>query len=133
MKKILPLILILVFLLSSCISSGLSSLTGGNSEPDWINNHAVKGKKSAVGSCGPHIRGVNFQKEEAQRRAIDILANQLGVKVSSIYQSVQTSSGAGMSVKKSDHEVTGNVVKATVKATWMNPETKVFFVWMVAE
>ncbi len=132
MKNLLLIFVLSVFLLSSC------TLLGGfsNRRPDWILDSSVSGKISAVGSSMPHIRGFDAQRKLAQSRAIDSIASQLGVKVSSILLTTQTGSynSASSSMhSESRQEVSGNMVKAVIRGTWQDPKTKEFFVWMVQE
>jgi len=104
--------------------------------PEWVFNPGMSGKIGGVGSAVTHIRGRSAQREVAISRALDEIARQMGVKVSTIL-STQASAGEGgasSSMQSYSFQTTdGKTVKARIKAMWHDGYRDELFVWMVVE
>lgn len=139
MKKI---IVISIALLAACStpSKVIPDLSPDNKQehgkPYWYWKAGATGKIGGVGICGPHINGPTGQRELAVSRAIDDIAKQMGVKVSSSLHMV-TSGTRDSVVTQADvysvQTVDGKTVKAEVKEFWEDPETGDLYVWMVMQ
>ena len=100
-------------------------------KPEWINNS----QGGAVGSCGSHMNGQAAQEKVAMDRALTALAKQKQSSVASHSIGTEKESGIGYSSTNTDTtEVTSNAqVSSTTKATWRDPKTNIFYIWMVAQ
>ena len=101
-----------------------------DSRPDWINNPG----NGVSASAGTHVRGKVAQEELAIQRAREELAKRAGVTIDSEQVSAQTvANGRANTVgQKVTHEVTSQTdVKGQVKAKWRDPNSDVFWVWVV--
>lgn len=104
--------------------------------PSWIQNSAVSGSVAGIGICGMHVHGKNAQRSLAIKRAIDEIAQQLGVTVNNValVGTVANKAGSSTSVESySFQTVDGQVVKAVIRGTWEDPQTSELYVWMVAQ
>lgn len=83
-----------------------------------------------------HVHGKNAQRSLAIKRAIDEIAQQLGVTVNNValVGTVANKAGSSTSVESySFQTVDGQVVKAVIRGTWEDPQTSELYVWMVAQ
>ncbi len=127
-------ILALILLLSAC--SATKAKIEKNPRPQWIDSPYIAGKITAVGSSHIHYKGKNAQRKLAISRAIDELAVQQGVHVST-YTTRHDKKSDGRYSAKSDiysFQTSDNkTVHAHIKAVWSDPETDELFIWMVAD
>ena len=100
-------------------------------KPEWIHNS----QGGAVGSCGSHMDGTAAQEKVAMDRAITALAKQKRSDVKATSTGTEKENGIGYtSTNTNKTEVTSNAqVSSTTKATWRDPKTNIFYIWMVAE
>ena len=127
--------LLLICFIVSCSTAHNTTLLK-NRKPYWYWKPNVEEKIGGVGIAGRHIRGLNEQRNLAIQRCIDIIARQVGVKVSNV--SKTTLFGNQDSVKTmmecySIQTVDGEIVKAIIKEFWEDPETNELYVWMVVQ
>ncbi|MEF3191866.1 MAG: hypothetical protein K6347_04875 [Campylobacterales bacterium] len=104
--------------------------------PAWVFEPAQEGKIAGVGIAKPHINGKQAQRQLAIERALDEIARQMGVQVTSIQKlsTVGTSSHATTMMESYSLQTTsGKVVTASVKAWWHDDENEELYVWMVAQ
>lgn len=126
----ISIVMCLMISFVSCVS------VSRNSRPGWIHNSGVSGKVSGIGICGTHVNGPNAQRALAIKRAIDEIALQLGVTVNNVALIGTKANAAGASTSVESYSfqtVDGNVVKAVIRETWMDPETDEIYIWMVTE
>ena len=125
-------------LLCSLICTGCASSVATSNEvasdiavrPVWIDNP----EKGVVASAAVHIRGRVAQEELAILRAREELSRQQGVKIESqvnTSQQVVNDRTSLQSTKQTQETVSGVSVKAAMKGKWMDPNTRVIWVWMV--
>ncbi|MCX6074121.1 MAG: hypothetical protein NTY39_07375 [Campylobacterales bacterium] len=136
-------ILLGALLLSGCLPSTTpptpiavhteSSLT---SLPKWVYETSKDGKMGGVGISKPHINGKTAQRILAISRALDEIARQMGVEVSSIQKisTVGTSQSAQTNLESYSFQTTnGKVVTAKIQSFWEDKTTDELYVWMVVE
>lgn len=104
--------------------------------PAWINNPHLQGMTGAVGSAKIHFDGSAAQRKLAISRALDELAQQQGVVVTS--QVLRQDSREGeLTSSKADiysfQKNSGETVHAHIEAVWQDPETEELFIWMIKE
>jgi len=120
--------------LAGCGSAEPKPATNGM--PDWVYNPGMSGKLGGVGSAVTHARGRAAQRELAISRALDEIARQMGVKVSTILNTEASAGngGASSSMQSYSFQTTdGKTVKAQIKAFWHDSYRDELFVWMVVE
>jgi hypothetical protein len=82
--------------------------------PEWISNPTfIQGKRSAVGSCGVHIKGKDAQKKLAISRAIDQIAMQKKTTVSN--QTIRESSKGKLQTSKTQSLQSTNNISLSTK------------------
>ena len=94
--------------------------------PAWMDNPRAVGDVVGVGQAGIHFSGKAAQRELATSRALDEIARQMGVTVSSIMVINQQHTGMGSSTNMaatSEQSVKGNVVNAVVHDEWLEGDT----------
>ncbi|MFW6099758.1 MAG: hypothetical protein ACOC90_00090, partial [Bacteroidota bacterium] len=79
--------IILIVLTLGCISLACSA--GKTERPDWFWNPSMDGQIGGIGASGPHVRGINAQRQLAISRAIDEIARQMEVEVSNVVKMLQ--------------------------------------------
>lgn len=107
-----------------------------NVQPGWVNNPYISHKVAAVGSAQIHYYGKVAQRKLAISRALDELASQQGVKVSSLITRHDRRNGSQVSGKSDIYSFQtsdNKIVHAHIEDTWTDPLTEEFFVWMVAD
>ena len=107
-----------------------------DTKPKWINNPYLTHKTAAVGSAKTHYYGEAAQRKLAISRALDELASQQGVRVSSKVTRHDHRDGSRTSAKSDIYsfQTTDNkVVHAHIEDTWRDPRTDELFIWMIAE
>ena len=118
-----------VFLFSCAPKSG---------PPDWVYHFKAKrGQVCGVGSAGVHMRGWAYQRATAIARAIDEIARQKGVTVNvQVEKFMQgTSEGGAVSALSvySVQTTEGETIRARVKETYYDKNTRQFYVLMCEE
>jgi len=100
-------------------------------KPEWIYN----AQGGTVGSCGSHMDGRAAQEEVAMNRAITQLAKekQANVLAHSIGTEKENGVGYVSTNANTTHVSTNAQVSSTTKATWRDPKTNIFYIWMIAE
>ena len=101
-----------------------------DARPDWINNPG----DGVSASAGTHVKGRVAQEELAIQRAREELAKRKGVSIESEQVSAQmvANGRANTTGQKVTHEVTNqSEVKGQIKAKWRDPNSDVFWVWLV--
>lgn len=129
MKQILFLLLMLVF--SGCNQPQPASQT---TKPLWITNPNQSGKIGAVGVANIHYKGFTYQRKLAISRALDEMALQQGVEVVLDMKKSEKVANDRLSSDmkvKSSYETQKKDVKAHIKATWQDPISQEFYVWLV--
>lgn len=104
--------------------------------PAWLYNPGMSGKIGGVGSARTHVQGKSAQRKLAISRALDELANQMGVKVSNVTATAAHASETGASSSMESYSLQtsdGTTVKAVIKAIWYDAPHDELHVWMVAE
>lgn len=126
--------LLLIILALACISLACSA--GKTERPEWFWNPNMGGKIGGIGVSGPHVKGINAQRQLAISRAADEIARQKGIKVKNVLK--VSRKGSRDSVNTIQHSysiqtVEGETVIAVIKDIWENPETNEIYVWMVTK
>lgn len=131
------LLFLSVFLLTACAYNSESANSNGTNMPKWVYAPSGDDYIGGVGVCGTHIKGVNGQRQLAISRAIDEIARQMGVKVSNILEtqsSATSQSAAGSAMSSySVHTVSGSVITAVIKDSWINPKTGELYIYMITK
>lgn len=94
--------------------------------PAWMDNPRAVGEIVGLGQAGYHFNGKAAQRELATSRALDEIARQMGVTVSSIMVINQQHTSMGSSsnmAATSEQSVKGNVVNAVVHDEWLEGDT----------
>jgi hypothetical protein len=107
-----------------------------NGKPQWYWKPSDGEKTGGVGISGMHVSGKNAQRELTVQRAIDDIARQMGVRVSSISQTRTSGSSEGATTQMdtySIHTVTGETIKAKINEFWLDNQTDELYVWMVVQ
>jgi hypothetical protein len=117
---------------SACTETVSNSVVNG--KPAWFwspNDGDVLG---GVGEAGTHVDGIAAQRQLAVHRAIEDIAKQKGVTVSSVQtlqqHSTESSSASSTLDVYSVQTVSGITVTARVREFWIDPQTKRLFVWI---
>lgn len=104
--------------------------------PKWISNPYQNGKIGAVGSAKIHFKGDAEQRRLAISRALDELAHQQGVEVTSqILRKEKSDAFAASSESEvySFQKNSGEVIHAHIEAVWKDPRNGELFIWMIKE
>ncbi|MGE4317900.1 MAG: hypothetical protein AB7E96_03250 [Deferribacterales bacterium] len=129
-------ILFSVFFFGCATTGDPSSVKLINGKPSWFYTPSLNGKTGGVGVSGIHVDGKTGQKSLAAQRALEEIAKQMGVKVSSFSTIRSESDNNGSSVSgqsSSFFTVDGTEVKAKIVEMWEDPYTHELYVWMVAQ
>jgi hypothetical protein len=99
-------------------------------KPQWFYNPTPDANTlGGIGICGRHVRGPSGQREKAIQRAFDELAGQMGTKVDlSIEKTADNNGGTGSIYSFQTTE--GKIVKARLRAQWIDPQTDELYLWM---
>ena len=127
MKIIFSLSFILGLFLSGCFQPKPTLVQ----KPSWITNS----QGGAVGMCAPHMNGIAAQEETAKNRARTQLALDKSTQVNANVTDAQKDSGGQFSSNSSiNATLNANVtVSSHVKASWRDPQTNKYYVWMVTD
>lgn len=133
-------------LLSGCVQPLLPNFQGGgtttstttdlSSKPQWFYEPSKNGKIGGVGIAKPHVNGRTAQRELAISRALDEIARQMGVSVTSTQKisTTGTSQNASTSIESYSFQTTdGKTVRAHIEAFWEDRVNDELYVWMVAD
>ncbi len=105
--------------------------------PEWVYNYkSKKGQICGVGSSGVHMKGFPYQRATAVARAIDEIARQKNVSVSSSLESYMEGSSSGSASSLSVYSVQtteGEVIRARIVESYYNRDTNEFYVLMCEE
>ncbi len=104
--------------------------------PKWVTHPYKNGKTGAVGSAQIHFKGNSEQRKLAISRALDELAQQQGVEVSSQIARQDARDGMFVSSKSeiySFQKNSGEIIYAHIEAVWKNPRTGELFIWMLKD
>jgi hypothetical protein len=126
----------LIFLLIGFLGGCATDQPKVNTRPEWVDNPYIANKTVAVGTAQTHYYGKVAQRKLAISRALDELAAQQGVKVSSLVKRHDQRDGSRASAKSDIYsfQTTDNrTVHAHIKATWTDPRTDEIYIWMVAD
>ena len=131
MNKFFIFITLIGLVFTGCIGTQAKPENSKFTKPEWINN----AQGGAVGSCGSHMDGNAAQEKVAMDRAITALAKQKQSNVTSVSTGTEKEDGLGYrSTNTNKTEVTSNAkVSSTTKATWRDPKTNIFYIWMIAQ
>ena len=131
MNKFFISITFIGFVLTGCVGTQTKPEISKFTKPEWINNSLG----GAVGSCGSHMDGKAAQEKVAMDRAIASLATQKQSNVESSSTGTEKENGLGYTTTNTNKtKVTSNAqVSSTTKATWRDPKTNIFYIWMVAQ
>ena len=107
-----------------------TTASANTGKPAWFYNPAPEpGTLGGIGICGRHVRGPSGQREKAIQRAFDELAGQMGTKVDLSIEKTSTNNGSTGSIY-SFQTTEGKVVKARLRAQWIDPQTDELYLWM---
>lgn len=110
--------------------------TGPLEKPEWFYDPNMTGKPGGIGISGPHIRGIQAQRNLAIDRAVDELAKQMGITVKNVSKTSRSGNrdtSISHQQSYSIHTVEGQTISAEIEELWHNPQTNELFVWMVAK
>lgn len=116
-----------------CAHREKASEAVSSSMPAWIYSPSGEGYTGGVGVCGSHIKGKTGQRELAISRAIDEIARQMGVTVSSVLKVDSEASGVGSDSVVSSYSVqtvSGRTISAFIADSWTDPSTGELYVYM---
>lgn len=119
------LVTVMAIFLAGCVAQPARPF-----RPVWIDDPGI----GVSASAGMHVRGKVAQEELATQRAREEYAKRFGVMIDSELIVLQSSSGGHVSLSsaKSMQETTRqHDVRAQVKAKWRDPESDVFWIWLV--
>lgn len=125
MKNLFKLLLI-ALLATSLFGCATQPKPKSTQKPAWMDNPRAVGDVVGLGHAGIHFNGKAAQRELATSRALDEIARQMGVTVSSIMVINQQHTGMGSSTNMaatSEQSVKGNVVNAVVHDEWQEGDT----------
>ena len=109
---------------------------GAAGAPDWTLMPPSDGKIYGVGSSPIHVKGQTFQRALAVSRAIDEIASQKKVKVTSTLERAESIAASGKvfsaAQKYSVQTVEGQDVSAQIKEIYQDPRSKRIFVLMIS-
>ncbi len=127
-------VLLTCMLIVSCYHT--QSVRKDTDKPEWYYRPNIAGKIGGVGISGPHVQGLNAQRDLAVRRAIDDISRQMGVEVQNVTKIETTGSKDSAQTQMESYSiqtVKGETVRAKIKEFWEAPETKQLYVWMVVD
>ncbi|MBZ4683246.1 MAG: hypothetical protein PWP46_126 [Fusobacteriaceae bacterium] len=139
MKKLI-ILLLFVLTIIGCANSNINNF-GQEKKlvkldkvyPEWFYNPRMnKYSYAGVGVAKESAYGVYRQRQLAIERGIDEIARQLGTKVSTITERVETESNSKFSVY-SVQTVDGNIVQAILQEIWIDERTKEMYAWLVVK
>jgi PBP1b-binding outer membrane lipoprotein LpoB len=135
-------ILLGAVLLTGCIPSSTPTPTvthsdnAPSSQPKWVYETSKDGKMGGVGISKPHFNGKTAQRMLAISRALDEIAKQMGVEVSTIQKisTVGNSDNSTTNLESYSFQTTnGKVISAKIQSFWEDKTTDELYVWMVVE
>ena len=131
MNKFFISITLIGLVFAGCMGTQAKPEISKFTKPEWINNS----QGGAVGSCGSHMDGTAAQEKVAMDRAVTALAKQKQSNVISHSTGTEKENALGYTSSNTNKtEVTSNAqVSSTTKATWRDPKTNIFYIWMVAQ
>lgn len=135
MRKLIlfSLMSLLIINLTGC-SFKKPKIKDATGQPAWVTNPRLAGNLVGLGSAKQHFNGPSAQRELAMSRALDELARQQGVNVSSILVTHSQASSAGTSSKlASQSEQTTQGVKVTARIYDEYHNGNELFILMVAD
>ncbi|MEA3228413.1 MAG: hypothetical protein U9P38_04990 [Campylobacterota bacterium] len=129
MRVLFSSIIVIGLFFSGCINN--KPRPAVNTKPSWIYNN----EGGAVGMCGPHMNGIAAQEESAQNRARTQLALDKLAEVDATVTDKQQENGAfsNSSSKVDSKIVSKTTVSSHVKDSWRDPQTGIYYVWMVTD
>ena len=136
MKKLHLLVVFLLLSFASCAKQPQQTTQqqNFNSQPLWINNPNINGKKGAVGIAGrTYDLSVSTQRKLAISRALDELSLQTNVHVELLMNKEETTHNNTHSVNtkdKSKYSANANI-SAHIEATWTDKSSREIYIWMV--
>ncbi|MDR2883936.1 MAG: hypothetical protein LBV09_02375 [Deferribacteraceae bacterium] len=108
-----------------------------NGKPSWYWSPGYEGKLGGVGEAGFNVYGVSEQRKLATSRAIEDIARQKGLTVSSsqaVSHSAASDGTASVNIESySVHTVEGMTISARVRQVWQDPSTDRIIVWATEE
>lgn len=124
----------ITFISTSC-ASNKQIAAPAQKKPDWVYNYNNgNGKICGVGSAGQHVKGRAAQVEMAASRAIDAIARQQELLVSTqLVATMKGSSKGGTSSNMSTASVQTSkdqIVDAEVKNSWMDERANRYYILM---
>lgn len=132
------LLCVCTFLLCvGCATKNINSDTNQIKLPEWVLKPSSNSIVGGVGYCAAHVNGHAGQKELAIKRALEDIAHQKGVVVSSITLIDSKTSNhqkiPDTKAKNTSSYQTNQNVKAYIKEIWVHPTTKEMYIYMIAE
>lgn len=128
MYKYLFIITFLVLLSVSCtVNNNISA------KPEWVYGKNKNEGICFVGSSRPHIRGKSYQRSLAVGRALEGIARQKNVKISTKLEHMMSgSSNTNFSKMRSFslQTTSGETVNASIEDIWLDPDTSELFILM---
>lgn len=133
---IISSLLVLIISTTACVPTANTKEEAANpyGPPAWVLNPRLAGNIVGLGSAKQHMNGFSAQRQLAISRALDEIARQQGVEVSSILVTEGRSSGFGTSSKlntASEQKVSGASVNARIAEEWNSGSE--LYVLMVAD
>ena len=138
MKSLRIVMAFLILILAAC-GSKQSTVAGKDNnlvrgKPAWYWAPTDGGSLGGVGESGLHINGPSAQRQLAVSRALEDLARQKGVMVSSVqeitHSATNHSEGTTQMATYSVQTVDGTRVTAYVREVWQDPDTQRIYVWV---
>jgi hypothetical protein len=105
-------------------------------KPEWIYTPNQDGKLGGIGIAGSHIKGPSAQRELAISRALDEIARQMNVKVSTVVKtsSSTTKNSASNSIDTFSVQTSdGQIIKARINKIWQDHYSEEMYIWMLMQ
>ena len=125
------LLLIFLTLFTSCSSIQLQQTQ--NAKPHWIQFPFQNNIVGAVGFSSIHFNGKSAQRKLALTRALEELAFQANVDISSITVVKESRDGFSSRTSSSTQTVAKTDVSslsARIEATWSDPKNRDIYIWV---
>ena len=121
----------IIFMIVSCGG------TTKKEKPEWIySSYYQEDKICGVGYSAMHVRGFSYQRATAIARAIDEIARQMGVKVTSTVEHFLKGTRGGAVSKLQLYTVQtteGKIIKARIVDSYYDERSREFFVLMCSQ
>lgn len=113
-----------------------SSAPSTLSTPKWVYEPSKDGKIGGVGISKPHFNGKTAQRMLVISRALDEIARQMGVEVTSVQKITTIGTSQNTKTELDSYSIqtsSGKVIIAKIQSFWEDTSTDELYVWMVVE